>query len=243
MSKDPAMLWYWNDWFSATTLYSRFLKGCYMDLLHAQFNNGRLSLEEIKTCLGSDFGTSWPTIQKKFKQDEKSLFFNERLEREKEKRKTFTESRRSNLSKKPHMEHHMEPHMGTHTDSRMENENRNRDQLKEPPKKLFELNTKISLPTNVLEAAELNQVTHTRKKNTQFVKSQWHVFLYERMEDSDIKKRDYKTLQDLTSYFLNWMRSKFPKKGEDEQAVFSSKETVTERKNRLIQEEILNNGR
>jgi len=119
MAKDPAMLWYWSDWHSGTTLMSRFLKGCYMDVLHAQFNHGHLSLEEIKTCLGSDFGTTWPALQKKFKQDEHGLFFNERLEEEKNKRKAFTDSRRNNrLDKKKeitydtsyekHMIHHME---------------------------------------------------------------------------------------------------------------------------------------
>ena len=90
-----------------------------MDVLHAQFNHGHLSLEEIKTCLGSDFGTTWPALQKKFKQDEHGLFFNERLEEEKNKRKAFTDSRRNNrLDKKKeitydtshekHMTHHME---------------------------------------------------------------------------------------------------------------------------------------
>lgn len=97
-----------------------------MDILHAQFNNGRLSLEEIKTCLGADFGTAWPTIQKKFKQDEKGLFFNERLEAEKEKRKSFTESRRKNLTPKAHTATHMKDHMEPH----MENENEDVNDIK-----------------------------------------------------------------------------------------------------------------
>lgn len=93
MAKDPALLWYFSDWHSGTSLMSRFLKGCYMDILHAQFNHGRLSLDEIKICLGSDFGQSWPALQKKFKQDEKGLFFNERLEQEKIKRQNFCATR------------------------------------------------------------------------------------------------------------------------------------------------------
>lgn len=114
MAKDPAMLWYWGDWHSGTALYSRFLKGCYIDILHAQFNNGRLSLEEIKTCLGADFGSSWPTLQKKFKQDETGLFFNERLEYEKLRRVKFSESRRDNRLRKSHdptYDEDMIPHM------------------------------------------------------------------------------------------------------------------------------------
>lgn len=123
MAKDPAMLWYWNDWNSGTVTMTRHVKGCYIDLLHAQFNNGHLSINEIKTVLGSDFST-WPELQKKFKQDVNGLFFNERLELEQNKRKAFAESRRENRKKTSKTydttyEKHMLPHM--------ENENRNED--------------------------------------------------------------------------------------------------------------------
>lgn len=124
MAKDPAMLWYWSDWHSGTTTLSRFLKGCYMDLLHAQFNSGHLTLEEIKTVLGSDFGTAWPTIQKKFTVDEAGKYFNERLEEEQIKRANFTASRRKNLQSS-HMDKHMRQHMEPH----MENENRNENEI------------------------------------------------------------------------------------------------------------------
>lgn len=119
MAKDPATLWYWNDWHGGTSTFSRHLKGCYTDLLHAQFNNGHLSLDEIKTVLGSDFGSSWPTLRKKFAVDNDGLFFNERAELEKNKRIAFVESRKNNLKS------HKEEHMNTHKDSLMENENRN----------------------------------------------------------------------------------------------------------------------
>jgi len=117
MGKDPAMLWYWGDWNSGTATMTRHLKGCYMDLLHAQFNNGPLTLDEIKTILGADFG-SWPALQKKFVTDANGNFFNERLKIEKEKRVAFVASRHKNL-KTPHMDTHMKPHMPRH----MENEN------------------------------------------------------------------------------------------------------------------------
>lgn len=120
IAKDPAMLWYWSDWNSGTSTMSRFLKGCYMDVLHAQFNSGRLTLEEIRTVLGSDFGQAWPTLQKKFAVDEAGKYFNERLEIEKNKRAAFTASRRKNLESP-----HMNTHMVTHTAPRMENENVN----------------------------------------------------------------------------------------------------------------------
>ena len=121
MAKDPATLWYWNDWHGGTITFSRHLKGCYVDLLYAQFNEGHLSLDEIKTVLGSDFGSAWPTLQKKFKVDNDGLFYNERAEIEKNKRIAFTESRKNNLKS------HKQPHMKTHKESLMENENENRN--------------------------------------------------------------------------------------------------------------------
>lgn len=123
MAKDPAMLWYWGDWFSGTATFSRFLKGAYMDVLHAQFNSGRLTMEEIKTVLGSDFGQAWPTLQKKFTVDATGKYFNERLEVEKEKRQAFTASRKRNLDSKNHNSTHIEHHKGNLMDN--VNENRN----------------------------------------------------------------------------------------------------------------------
>jgi hypothetical protein len=130
MAKDPAVLWYWSDWNSGTALLSRHLKGCYMDLMHAQFNHGHLSLEEIKTVLGSDFGNSWPALQKKFSADPAGNFFNERLEQEQDKRKNWVQSRRNNLNK-PHKEVHMEQHMAGHMENVNENRNKNKEDLKE----------------------------------------------------------------------------------------------------------------
>lgn len=99
MAKDPAFLFYPGDWQGGTMTFSRFLKGCYIDVLIAQFNNGHLSLDEIKTVLGSDFGQAWPTLQKKFVQDENGLWFNEKLEHETKRRREYTESRRQSRLK------------------------------------------------------------------------------------------------------------------------------------------------
>jgi uncharacterized protein YdaU (DUF1376 family) len=94
--KDPAFLFYPGDWMGGTLLLNRSQKGCYIDLLVAQFNNGPLSLEEIKTLLGSDFG-QWPKIEKKFTFMD-GRYYNQRLDDEIHKRAKFTSSRRSNAS-------------------------------------------------------------------------------------------------------------------------------------------------
>lgn len=112
MGKDPATLWYWADWSGGTCAMSRLHKGAYMDLLNAQFNLGHLTLEQVKTILGSDFDSCWEALKEKFRQDENSRFYNEKAENEKIKRANYTQSRRDNLEKKVKlMEGHMEPHI------------------------------------------------------------------------------------------------------------------------------------
>jgi hypothetical protein len=112
-----------------------------MDLLHAQFNSGHLSLEEIKTVLGSDFGAAWPALQKKFKVDDTGKFFNERCEEEQIKRANFTASRRKNLES-IHMDTHTDLHMHNH----MENRDRNKNHLKEKSRKKDSRGTETPVP-------------------------------------------------------------------------------------------------
>lgn len=76
---------------------SRFLKGCYMDLLTAQFNIGHLSMDEVRTVLGADFQAAWPTLQKKFRQNPEGLFFNARLDLQIKKKLAYNKSRNNNL--------------------------------------------------------------------------------------------------------------------------------------------------
>lgn len=128
--KDPALLWYFSDWNGGTMTLSRHLKGCYMDLLSAQFFNGPLSLEEIKTVLGSDFGSSWPALQKKFSKTSDGAFFNERLQAEKTKRANFAESRRKNRKGSKTSDLSSDKHMSTHMENENINENINEDENK-----------------------------------------------------------------------------------------------------------------
>jgi hypothetical protein len=70
-----------------------------------------------------------------------------------------------------------------------------------------------ALPKNVLEAAEMNQFTHTKSLNTDFILSSWKTFLNERVHDPPLKVKGYiKNPSELYQYFLNWIRNKFPKK-------------------------------
>lgn len=89
MAKDPAFLFFPDNWQGGTSTMSRHLKGCYLDLLLAQFNTGPLTIEEIRTVLGTDFAAWQGSLSKKFAVDETGKYFNERLEKEKLKRQEF----------------------------------------------------------------------------------------------------------------------------------------------------------
>lgn len=123
MAKDPAFLFYPGDYVSGTMGMTFEEKGAYMDLLMLQFNRGHMNTHMIQHTVGH----LWEQVKCKFIQDDEGLWFNVRLDFEKEKRKTFTESRRNNIKpkEKPKKEPSYETHMNTHMDSHMENENEN----------------------------------------------------------------------------------------------------------------------
>ena len=98
MAKDPAFLFYPGDWLGGTTTFTRAHKGAYMDLLMAQFNNGHMSLEDIKIILDRDFDIMWESkLKSKFKVDKNGQYYNEKLENEQIRRREYTKSRRKNL--------------------------------------------------------------------------------------------------------------------------------------------------
>jgi uncharacterized protein YdaU (DUF1376 family) len=117
MAKDPAFLFYPGDYVSGTMGMTFEEKGAYMDLLMLQFNRGHMNTHMIQHTVGH----LWEQVKCKFIQDNEGLWYNVRLDVEKEKRKTFTESRRNNMKPKDktsyeppyetHMQHHMDSHM------------------------------------------------------------------------------------------------------------------------------------
>lgn len=87
----------------------------------------------------------------------------------------------------------------------------------EKPQYQFPFST--DLPSYTLEACELNQHAQTGNKNTDFVLASWDIFLLERINDPPGERLAYRELSDLTKYFLNWIRTKFPKHGTSQQRV------------------------
>ena len=122
MAKDPAMLWYPNDWIGGTMGMSYEEKGAYMDLLMLQFNRGHMTKHMIDQTVGQLFGR----IKDKFEVDEDGLFFSPRVDEEKSKRQKYVSSRTNNRS--GNNQYSKSPKkIGGHMTSHMENENENED--------------------------------------------------------------------------------------------------------------------
>jgi len=116
--KDPAFLFYPNDYIGGTLGMTFEQKGAYIELLMAQFNRGHMTKDMIGQVLGQRLEL-WDCLSDKFKIDSDKKYYNERLEIEQEKRKSYTDSRRNNKSgnnqytkkevkKIAHMSSHME---------------------------------------------------------------------------------------------------------------------------------------
>lgn len=95
MAKDPAFLFYTGDFAAGTMFMNDEQVGIYIRILIAQHQHGRLSKDQIMFFTKN----MDQIILNKFKMDEFGLFYNERLEFETNKRKAFSESRRSNRNK------------------------------------------------------------------------------------------------------------------------------------------------
>jgi len=92
MAKDPAFLFYPNDFDAATKFFSDEQTGIYLRLLIAQFQHGRLSEKQV-LFISKRYDED---IMAKFSKDESGMYFNERLEHEISRRKSFSESRKNN---------------------------------------------------------------------------------------------------------------------------------------------------
>jgi uncharacterized protein YdaU (DUF1376 family) len=125
MSKDPAFLFYSQDFITGTMFFTDEQVGKYTRLLCAQHQHGHLTIEQVNYICR----TNEPTILKKFVQDQDGLFFNERLEEEMKKRKSFCDSRKENIKKRYNKKCNT-TYVATNVEH-MENENENENINKE----------------------------------------------------------------------------------------------------------------
>lgn len=132
MSKDPAFLFYSQDFIVGTNTMPFLERGQYITILCQMHQQGRLSEETIRFLVGSVSDK----LKSKFLIDDDGKWYNERLELEIEKRKAFTASRRRNGQKGGRPKASAKPSgypkgkpsdkpLGYPTDNLIENENEN----------------------------------------------------------------------------------------------------------------------
>ena len=92
MAKDPAFLFYSQDFYTGVSTMTFEDRGKFISILCLMHQKGRLSEETISFIVGSVS----VNLKSKFDIDENGLWFNKRLELETERRNNFTESRRNN---------------------------------------------------------------------------------------------------------------------------------------------------
>lgn len=96
MAKDPAFLFYSNDFLTGTFTMTDKQVGQYIRLMCLQHQNKRLTEKQmLAVCKKRD-----PEVWSKFKQDEDGLYYNERLESEAQKRAAHCEKQRQKVLKR-----------------------------------------------------------------------------------------------------------------------------------------------
>lgn len=138
MAKDPAFLFYSQDFFTGVATLNWEDRGKFISILCLMHQQGRMTEETIRFLVGSVSDN----LKRKFSIDEKGLWFNERLEFETAKRNAFTESRRNNGGKggRPKNIKPNDKPNKNHTVNRMEdvNENENVINIKKSKLEIFE---------------------------------------------------------------------------------------------------------
>jgi len=200
MAKDPAFLFYPNDWIGGTMGLTFEEKGAYMELLMMQFNRGHMTKHMIDHTLGQKAGQIWVNIEDKFEKDADGLYFNARLEEEKEKRKNYVKSRNNNRSGKNQYSKNKKKingNNGGHMTSHMENENENENILD-----INRLNNKYKKDEKLIKAVLKNKDVPANSKND--LLGYLEEFNLHLTQTSDT----HKTYPDYCKHFLNWLRIK-----------------------------------
>lgn len=118
MAKDPAFLFYSQDFFTGCATLSFEDKGKFIHLLCLMHQQGRMNEETIRFLVGSIS----VNLKSKFLVDENGFWYNNRLEEEIKKRNKFTKSRHDNGLKGGRPPKNKKP-LGLPTDNHMGNEN------------------------------------------------------------------------------------------------------------------------
>jgi uncharacterized protein YdaU (DUF1376 family) len=202
MAKDPAFLFYPNDFDCKTKFFTDEQVGIYLRLLIAQFQYGRLSEKQVKyICKTYD-----KDIMLKFDVDENGLYYNERLESEIHKRKKYSESRKNNRNKKNNnISESYDNHMTTHMENENENENENVNENKIKLKGKNFLNSDFQdLPEHFYKSI-IEQMFILKQKRIEedTIFKLWDAFKLEKLTGVV----HYNSEDEVYKHFSNWIKS------------------------------------
>ena len=137
MGKDPAFLFYYQDFLVGTSFMTNEEVGIYTRMLcHMAHKGGKLSLEHMQNICGA-YGFSG-NLKSKFLKDSAGLFYNERLSLEVEKRRLYSLSRAKNAHK-AYAEHMENENENENTDRNKKRKNTLKPSLKETKEYFDEL--------------------------------------------------------------------------------------------------------
>ena len=118
---NPAVLFYTSDFMTGTLFMSNEEVGAYIRLLCMQHQKGHLSKEDmLKICKKEEV---FNQVILNFKTDKKGMFYNKRMDLEKEKRQKYSESRANNRKKKTSSCEEDMKNISKSYEKHMENEN------------------------------------------------------------------------------------------------------------------------
>lgn len=194
MAKDPAFLFYSNDFLTGTYLLSDEQVGKYIRLLCLQHQKGKLSKKDmLNICKSYD-----EDIFSKFTEQE-GFYFNQRLMEETEKRKSYSESRKNNRKKKDmnnickSYDKHME------NENEIENEDVNKGFNTKPKNTDFQELPEIKIGS----AIELLFITKRHKATKEEVAGLWEVFKVQNLTGENF----YQSEDKVYSHFINWIKT------------------------------------
>ena len=209
MAKDPAVLFYPNDFIASTFLWTSAETGVYIRLLCYQQINGHITSNEFeKLCEGFD------KVKSKFVKDEDGLYYNERMEREILKRFKYVNALRENGAKggRPSTKNQLDNLLA----NQLRNRNRNKDIIKdnrgrgEEEKEEERQNTpnkgtsKAFIPPTLEEVRE-----YARSKDCEDIAERF----YEYFTDGEWKDSAGKPVRSWKQKLLTW-RNKEPAKNK-----------------------------
>jgi hypothetical protein len=112
MAKDPAVLFYTQDFLVGTMTMNYEQKGKYITLLCLQHQKGKLTLKDLQSILNEED----VDVAEKFIKESDGFYYNQKLKFESERRKNYSESRRKNLMNK-HKNSHMVNDINSHLET------------------------------------------------------------------------------------------------------------------------------